>query len=655
MKLNIARSLTLFGAVVCLGMITSIGIQTYAFMKLKVNGNSYQQIVYGKDLVADILPPPLYVVESYSLALEAAEHPELAQQNFKRIEEVLKPAYDDRRAYWSNTDLAPHLKQKLLTDIVNTGDIFWTVLTGEIKPALMGGTDAGPAFDDLHKAFHDHDKVVNELVAMAVQFQTESEATAAEQTAFFTSLSMGAAALSVAILFGGLYWMRRRAVVPLSQMRDYMTDLAGGDYTKPVPYEGRADEIGEMAHAVTVFREASLDRQMNRQRQEEERNRQIEHERRQIEEKAAEDAERARVIAELSGGLEKLARGDLTFRMTTPFAAAYEKLRGEFNASVETLAGTLGEISTATSTVRNGSAEIATSTDDLAKRTETQAASLEQAAAALDEITATVKNASDRARQASDMMGRTKESAARSAAVVGDAVSAMGKIEDSSSKIGQIIGVIDEIAFQTNLLALNAGVEAARAGEAGKGFAVVAQEVRELAGRSANAAKEIKELVETSSSQVAAGVSLVSRTGDALAEIDGQVKEVNGLIEFIVQSSSEQSSALNEVNAAINQMDQLTQQNAAMVEETNASCRELSDEAVHLNSLLTRFQLDGRLVSGVGSARSAAVNAPPVKIHQAGPATAPVVSPARALGQKLAGALGMGGAGSAATANWEEF
>ncbi|MCL6708735.1 methyl-accepting chemotaxis protein [Pseudomonas sp. R2.Fl] len=660
MKINIARSLILFGCFVCVGMLASVGIQTYAFNKLRVNGPSYHQIVNGKDLVADILPPPLYVVESYSLALEATEHPELAEQNLKRIEEVLKPAYDDRHAYWVGSDLEPSLRQKLLNDVISTGDIFWKVLAEEIKPALLANADASQAFDHLHTAFHDHDKVVNELVAMATAFQTTSEARAAEETAFFTALSMGAAGLSVTILFAGLYWLRRRAIGPLNGMRDYMVVLAGGDYSRPVPYDGRADEIGEMADAVTVFRDAALERQANRERQEEERSRQVENERRQIAEKAAEDAERVRVIAELTNGLERLAHGDLTFRIERPFADAYENLRSEFNASVETLAATLGEISTATSTVRNGSTEIATGTDELAKRTETQAASLEQAAAALDEITATVKNASDRAREASVMMGSAKQSAARSSSVVGEAVAAMEKIEDSSSKIRQITGVIDEIAFQTNLLALNAGVEAARAGEAGKGFAVVAQEVRDLAGRSANAAKEIKELIETSSNQVTAGVSLVNRTGEALGEIDSQVNQVNGLIEFIVQSSSEQSSALNEVNSAINQMDQLTQQNAAMVEETNASCRELSSEVVHLNSLLARFRLDERTAAAAASAARTATPAPSEKkepaLRPATQATPPAASPARALGQKLAGALGLGSARPAASeASWEEF
>lgn len=667
MKLNIARSLIVFGCVVCLAMLASIGVQTYAFNKLKVNGPSYRQIVYGKDLVADILPPPLYVVESYSLALEAAEHPEVTEANLRRIAEVLKPAYDDRRAYWSQSGLATDLKQKLLGDVVDTGDAFWATLEEKVKPALrQADRDAtSEAFDELKDAFHAHDSAVNELVALAIAFQTEAEATAAGETSFYTALSLAGALLAILILFGGLYGLRRRAIVPLRAMRDYMTVLASGDYSRPVPFDGRADEIGEMANAVTVFREASLERSINRKRQEETRNQQIENERRQMEAKSAEDAERAHVIGELSRGLERLASGDLTFRIERPFATDYETLRNAFNSGVDTLEGTLTDISRATNTVRSGSTEIASATDDLARRTGTQAAALEEAVAALDQITATVRNATDRAREASDMIAGTKKSAAHSSSVVGEAVAAMDKIKDSSSKIRQIINVIDEIAFQTNLLALNAGVEAARAGEAGKGFAVVAQEVRELAGRSANAAKEIKELIETSSTQVAAGVALVNRTGSVLGEIDTQINKVNGLIGTIVQASSEQGAALNEVNSAVGQMDQLTQQNAAMVEQTNASCRELSDEVRHLDTLLTRFALGAETAvkahAAAAASRSAARPAPAAvptaqkpPVALAGEKARPAPSPARALGHKLAGALALGG-GSSMGDNWEEF
>ena len=595
MKLNIARSLAIFAVVVATGLIASIGIQNYAFNKLRVNGEMYRQIVYGKDLVADILPPPLYVVESYMLALEAVQRPEVAGKNIDRIQNVLKPAYEDRRKYWQATALSADLKEKLLNDVLIKGDAFWKVMQDELAPAILNHDSAviPTAFEKLATNFHIHETAVNELVDMANAFLAKAEKDAAEQTSILSAITVASAAVSLCLLLGGLYAFRRRAIVPLSAMRDYMAILAGGDYSKEVPFSHRVDEIGEMARAVTVLRESAQERNKIREHQDAERQAQAQRDAALAASNADEDAGRERIIVSLSRGLDRLSRGDLTVQLNEAFAPDYERLREQFNSSVRTLSGTMRDIATATTTVRTGTSEIATSTDDLARRTEHQAASLEQAASALDQITVTVKNSSERAHEANAMMTVTKESASYSATVVHEAVAAMEKIEASSVQIGEIINVIDEIAFQTNLLALNAGVEAARAGEAGKGFAVVAQEVRDLAGRSAKLAKEIKQLVETSSSQVSTGVALVNRTGEALNSIDQQVLKVTTLIEAIVRSSSEQTTALVEVNAAVNTMDSVTQQNAAMAEETSAACRELGNEALHLNHLLSRFALEG--------------------------------------------------------------
>jgi methyl-accepting chemotaxis protein len=252
------------------------------------------------------------------------------------------------------------------------------------------------------------------------------------------------------------------------------------------------------------------------------------------------------------------------------------------------------------------SREVSQSADDLAKRTEQQAASLEETAAALDEITANVSNSSKRAEEARTVTIKANESARHSGIVVANAVDAMGKIERSSSQISSIISVIDEIAFQTNLLALNAGVEAARAGEAGKGFAVVAQEVRELAQRSAKAAKEIKDLIRNSSVDVESGVKLVSETGDILKTIEGYIVTINQHMDSIATSAREQAVGLSEVNTAVNQMDQVTQQNAAMVEEANAAGATLASEAARLRdrpleSGIRRQQVTGNATAPHGA------------------------------------------------------
>ncbi|GAJ96889.1 PAS domain S-box protein [Agrobacterium rhizogenes] len=297
-------------------------------------------------------------------------------------------------------------------------------------------------------------------------------------------------------------------------------------------------------------------------------------------------------VDQLARCLTNLADGDLSQRIEKPFIPSLERLRTDFNSASDKLMSAMATVAENARAISAGSNEIRTAADDLAKRTERQAASVEETAAALEQITTTVKDSSRRAEEAGKLVARTKGDAEHSGNVVRDAIGAMGQIESSSREISSIIGVIDEIAFQTNLLALNAGVEAARAGDAGKGFAVVAQEVRELAQRSAKAAKEIKTLITASGTHVASGVALVTNAGSALQEIASQVHEINTNVSAIVDSAREQSTALSEINQAINTVDQGTQQNAAMVEEQTAASHGLAREAAALFELLGQFRFD---------------------------------------------------------------
>jgi methyl-accepting chemotaxis protein len=315
-------------------------------------------------------------------------------------------------------------------------------------------------------------------------------------------------------------------------------------------------------------------------------------EERRQESEAAATAEQQRLVVEAFGVvLEQLSAGDLTVRVDAVLPAGYETLRANFNEAVARLRETLQLIVEATGAMHSGVDEIRHAADDLSGRTERQAATLEQTAAALDQITATVQKTASGADQALMVATKAKDGADRGGEVVGEATAAMQGIEQSSRQISQIIGVIDEIAFQTNLLALNAGVEAARAGDAGRGFAVVASEVRQLAQRSAEAAKEIKALIAASSDRVSAGVDLVARTGEALNLIAAQVGDVNAMVWDIAASAKEQAVALHQVNVAVNQMDQVTQQNAAMVEQSTAASHALTGAADQVAAHVARFTL----------------------------------------------------------------
>ncbi len=379
---------------------------------------------------------------------------------------------------------------------------------------------------------------------------------------------------------------------PLSGLTRSVDRLSAGRYDEAVPGVDGGDEIGAIARALDGFRHDLADGQRRRAEQEAERAVAEAERQRHAEEAEAFARAQAKAVANLGEGMERLADGDLIWRMREDeFQGDAVKMPRDFNAAVESLQATMAGILDAARSIKSGCAEISIAADDLAQRTERQAAGLEQTAAALDQITATVRRSSEGAERARQVTMTAKAAAERSGAVVEEAVQAMGGIERSSQSITQIIGVIDEIAFQTNLLALNAGVEAARAGEAGRGFAVVAQEVRALAQRSADAAKEIKGLISASTQQVGKGVKLVGETGETLREILTQVSEINELVGEIAASSREQAVGLAEVNQAVNQMDQVTQQNAAMVEQSTAASHALSNEAAQLERLIARFQV----------------------------------------------------------------
>lgn len=449
----------------------------------------------------------------------------------------------------------------------------------------FAATELYPAIDPLSKP-------INDLINLQMEVaQSEYVETVAERSSILlwmsclSVLAFAVVCFSIAVVIGGVSR-------PLSALGCIMQRIASGDLDVTLEGENRKDEIGGMVCSLAIFQKAAIT------------NRQLEADAAIAREKA--EADRLRLTEEantaaqmrldaatsgLAAGLQRLAAGDLAFQITEPFSPDFEALRHNLNSAASQLNTTMLAVQQASSYIETGSQDISQGAQDLSRRTEQQAAALEETAAALDQITASVSNSAQRTGEARRLTEEANRNAKQSGSVVANAVNAMERIQQSSAKISNIIGVIDEIAFQTNLLALNAGVEAARAGEAGKGFAVVAQEVRELAQRSAQAAKEIKDLIRNSTNEVNTGVELVSETGEALRSIETKIEQINRHVDAIATSSREQSTGMSEVNVAVNQMDQVTQQNAAMVEETSAASATLASEALRMKALVGQFKL----------------------------------------------------------------
>jgi methyl-accepting chemotaxis protein len=491
-----------------------------------------------------------------------------------------------------------------------------------------------------------------------VQIAKAQAATAAASssatTTIITTSAIGILGLLICVALG-LWIAMAKITKPLVRLGDNMKVLAEGDLTTEIAGQERGDEVGVMAKAVQVFKDNALalktaeEKSAEQQRAAEEQRRAADEERRRNEQARAEAAEQvARVVASLGAGLERMAKGDLSYRLSDQFAAEYIKIRDDFNGAIGQLQHTISAIVSSTREVTNASAEISTSTTDLSQRTEEQAASLEQTSASMEKISATVKKNAENAQQASQSASATRQVAHRGGQVVAQAVEAMARIEDSSRKIADIIGVIDEIARQTNLLALNAAVEAARAGEAGRGFAVVASEVRSLAQRSSQAAKDIKDLITNSSSQVKDGVDLVNKAGAALTEIVTSIKSVAEIVAEIAAASAEQATGLEQVNKALTQMDEVTQQNSALVEENAATAKTLENQAVAMTEQVAVFRLDDDAQPAAAVAKQPASGPAPKAAARAAapkPATKPAAKPVAKPVAKPKAAAGMNGGG----------
>ncbi len=504
-------TLLVFGVTMAIGIGVAVAISAYSMTKIRIGGATYDRIIQTKDLVADILPPPLYIIEAYLEATRAAYFETPVEDAKKRVAELHKD-YDTRRAYWQASDLDAGIRDKLTEVSHAHAAKFWAGFNDKLVPALerKDAAAAKAAYAELTTNYNDHRAVIDQIVtaANALGEKVEADSTSLGRTAIWSVAGVDAALF--VLLLGGIVAIIRRLVSPLGVLGDSLAHLSGGD---------------------------------------------------------------------------------LTAQITQKMPPEYMELRGNLNTAIDRLNAVIGAVKRSARDVTSASAEITTSTTELSQRTEEQAATLEQTSASMEQISSIVKSNADNARRAAESAKATESVAGRGGDVVGKAIEAMARIEDSSRKIADIIGVIDEIARQTNLLALNAAVEAARAGEAGRGFAVVASEVRSLAQRSSQAAKDITDLITNSTGQVQDGVELVNRAGTSLSKIVTSIKEVTTIVADIANASSEQASGIEQINRALTQMDEATQQNSALVEENASTAKSLEDQARALDGQVDFFAI----------------------------------------------------------------
>jgi methyl-accepting chemotaxis protein len=504
----------------------------------------------------------------------------------------------------SERDKIDHLQQAIAQFITFRKEL--------VRKAQFEDTTVARAFGDNDANRKVRSALNDELVALGKDYAEHTKSSALEvkrinslnATMLFSLAGLAAVALAIGFVF-----VIRGLVRPLHGLRNCLMQIAGGSLELDVPSADRHDEIGEIGQAVVALRNAAVEKGRIEQRQQADAARQQAEEQRRVEteaqtkseaERSRTAQEQARVVASIAKGLHSLAEGNLTYRMNEVFVGAYEQIRQDFNLAAERLQGTVKAIIEAARQVAGASTEISSGTTDLSQRTEEQSAVLQKTSASMEEISSTVRQNAENAQHANGLTATTRDVAGRGSEVVDKTIKSMAHIEESSRKIADIITVIDEIARQTNLLALNAAVEAARAGEAGRGFAVVAAEVRNLAQRSAQAAKDIKTLITNSFGEVQEGVALAGQAGAALSEVLASVSKAAEVVAEIAKASGEQAGGLAEITNALAQIDQANQQNSALVEESAAAAKTLEIQAAAMAEQVGFFRIkSGEAAAGL--------------------------------------------------------
>lgn len=538
---------------------------------VRMGGAMHLESRMASDLIADILPPPEYIVEPYLEVSLVLIDPATVGAATQRLDK-LKSAYDDRQTYWAQSRLPADIKQSIIDESGKPAREFWSILERRFLPAARARDDVGmrAAYVDLRSAYTRHRKAIDDLVVAATAYQNDVEAEAG-RTALTMTLTLSFLGI---VLLGSVaavsIYVIRRVIAPMADLSATTAAIADGSMV-PIPHTDRKDELGAIAHALERFAHAA----------EERRN-----------QDAARFEEQSAVNALLGRHLSALHDGDLTQEIGSDFPTAFGGLRQHFNAAVAELRTMVQAVYNSATAIGRGSAEIASATEDLARRTEASAANHEQTNAALQQVGERLGGtlqATDETRARADEATRA---VAEGRATGEHAAASMDRVSERARDIGSVIEGLDKIAFQTRVLAMNAAVEAGNAGEAGRGFAVVADLVSALAVRAESEAQRVRDLITETRAEVEVAADAVRKMDGSLEAISDDVDAVHSLLVRLHEDSEIQARAVTEIAAAMRTLDGTTQQNAAMVEQASAAARALTSEATALNRHATAFRFD---------------------------------------------------------------
>jgi len=718
-QLTIKMRFTIIVSTLVIGF-SLFGFATFKAMNtLNVNGPIYQRIVQGKDIIADVLPPPEYIIESYLVTLQLTQATDPAEISALVTRfQTLKTEYESRHSYWSGQTLEQELHTPLLQVSYQAAQDFYNEADHHFLPAIQTG-DRNGSLNSLQKmrhAYEQHRTAIDKAVQLTTARNAADETQARNTIHRYGIILIGIFAFSVAVAVTLTALISRGIIRSIKTVQQVAGAIANGDLSSSIDTYQK-DEVGDLLRSMKIMQDSisffvvSLDDMAQKHAQGWVKEQldssafsgiygRIAYEVNDlIQSRILINRKLISIVAQYSKGdfsvdmdvlpgetiaiteimdnakktflavnneikmlaeagaqgdfskrsdpdkfefmfkeiltnlnnlmktcdagfndvlhvADAVAQGDLTQTIDKAYPGTFGEVVVGMNSIVENLKGLVGNIKDSTDSIHTAANEIASGNNDLSHRTEEQAASLEQTAASMEELTSAVQHNAANAQHANRLAVDASDIAGKGVEVVGQVVTTMNDINESSRKIGDIISVIDDIAFQTNILALNAAVEAARAGEQGRGFAVVAVEVRNLAQRAATAAGEIKHLINDSVDKVSGGSKLVAQAGLTMEEIVASVRGVTDMMAEITAASAEQSSGIEQVNQAIAQMDDVTQQNAALVEQAAAAAESLEEQAQNLVITVSSFK-----VAGNSGTSNSCFHLPPAKKETTLPGT----------------------------------